>query len=97
MPLTDVNLKDIEDFAKKHKHQFNTCKRKTSQITNSDSIITPSGFDYAVLKFILNYCISLGWDKYEFKSATNPYKGKYNIWKKYRGKKVNIIIDKRVH
>ena len=94
MPLTDVSLKEIEDFAEKHKHQFNTRKRKTDFITNSDNIITPSGFDYAILKFILNYCISMGWNKNEFKSATDPYRGKYNIWKNYREKEVNIIADK---
>ena len=95
MPLTDVSLKEIEDFAEKHKHQFNTLKRKTGSTTNSDDSISPSGFDYAILKFILNYCTSLGWDKNEFKSATHSRKGKYNIWKKCRGKKVNVIADNK--
>lgn len=87
MPLIDVSLNGIEDFAKKHKHEFNANPRNKDSNANPDSIVSLSGFNYAIREFIIKYCTSVGWDKNELKSTN------YSIWTKYRGKKVNLIAD----
>lgn len=87
MPLNDVLLEDIGKFAEEHKHKLNSKSFKG---------ITTSGLDYAILKFILDYCTSINWDKVQIQWAKDPYKGNYRVWRKYPTHKVNIMSAKIV-
>lgn len=88
MPVNDVLLEDIGTFAEEYKLQLNS--RPPSKG------ISDSGFDYAVLKFILEYCTSVNWEKKQFLWAKDNYKGDYRIWRKYPTYKVNIMREKIV-
>lgn len=82
MSMNDVLLEDIGKFADENKHKLNA---------KSLGGITPSGLNYAVLKFILDYCNSVNWDKTEFLFAKNPNNGEYGIWRKHFTYKVNVM------
>lgn len=87
MPIKEVSLKEIGEFAANNKGSLK------SSLTSKGAQITTSGFNYAVLKFILEYCSPSNWPKdlwEEFEKAKNPMKGNYAIWKKYPHLKVNI-------
>lgn len=87
LPLNDVLIEDIGKFAEEHKRQLNS-----KSITG----VTISGLDYAVLKFILEYCISINWIKNQLLWAKDPYTGNYRYWRKYSTYKVNVSMEKIV-
>lgn len=84
LPKKEVTLKEIEKFANRKKEHL---KSKRGQITTN-------GFNYAVLKFILEYCSPSDW--YEglwgkFEKAKNPTKGNYAIWRNHLSLSVDIV------
>lgn len=81
-PLKEVTLRDIGNFATENKVKL-----------KSKNEISPSGMNYAVLKFILMYCSPSNWptDIWKlFDQAKDPHHGKYAIWKDYLELKVDI-------
>lgn len=82
-----VSLRKIGEFAER--------KRKNLR-SRTDSQVSASGLDYAVLKFILQYCKPLDWPENlweEFEKAKDPYEGNYAIWKKYLNLKVDVADE----
>lgn len=86
-PTQNVTLNDIGNFAQENKKKLNYRSEESKEIT-------PSGLDYAVLKFIWCYCISIDWDINDFEWAKDRYKGKYNVWKDHPNYKVNVSTTK---
>lgn len=83
LPTKVVSLMDIEIFVINEK----------SNLKSKSNNISISGLNYAVLKFILEYCVPLEWPYNlwgDFKNSTNPNNGNYSIWKKYPNLKVKI-------
>lgn len=83
MPRDKVTIEEIGEFAENKKNSFRSKRGR----------ITYSGFDYAVLKFILQYCSPLDWpESYEsdFEKAKNPYGGNYGIWRQYPELRVKV-------
>ncbi|MBU4305223.1 MAG: hypothetical protein KJ893_06355 [Candidatus Omnitrophica bacterium] len=80
----EVVLNEIEKFA----------NRKKDYLKSKRGRITPSGFNYAVLKFILEYCSPFNWSEglwEKFEKAKNPTKGNYAIWRNHLSLSVDII------
>ncbi|MCD6521433.1 hypothetical protein J7K56_01495 [Candidatus Calescamantes bacterium] len=81
--MKEVSLREIGYFAERNK----------SKLRSKRGQVTQSGLNYAVLKFILEYCSPSNWPPSlwtEFERAKHPYKGNYAIWQKYPNLKVNI-------
>ena len=79
----EVALNEIEKFA----------NRKKDDLKSKRVPITPSGLNYAVLKFILEYCSPFNWAEglwEKFEKAKNPAKGNYAIWRNYLSLSVDI-------
>ncbi|KXS43908.1 MAG: glycine betaine/proline transport system substrate-binding protein [Methanolobus sp. T82-4] len=80
---TKTSIHDIEVFAKQQKNKLNSSGKE----------ITPSGFNYAILKFILEYCDINDWPislQNEFDAAKSPKKGNYGIWKKHIHRELTV-------
>lgn len=83
-PLENVSLSQIGDFATLWSKSFRS---------RSKSGITRSGIDYAVLKFILEFCSPIDWPEgyWEvFNSAKDPWTGNYAIWRRDPYLTVNV-------
>ncbi len=83
MPKKGVTLRAIGEFTDRKKDLL---KSKSGQITTS-------GLNYAVLKFILEYCSPSDWDEAlweEFEKAKNPTKGNYAIWRNHLSLSVDV-------
>lgn len=86
MPEKGVAFKEIGEFADINKSSL---KSKSGQIT-------PSGLDYAVLKFILGYCSPSNWTGglwEEFEKAKRP--SNYAIWRKHPNLRIDIVEKQR--
>lgn len=84
MPRKGVILRKIGEFA----------NRKKGRLKSKSGQITVSGFNYAVLKFILEYCSPSDWYEglwEEFEKAKNPAKGNYAIWRNHLCLSVDIV------
>lgn len=83
MPQDGVTIEEIGEFAEDKKNSFRSRSGR----------ITSSGLNYAVLKFILEYCSPLNWPKSlenDFEKAKDPYSGNYGIWRGYPELRVNV-------
>lgn len=82
-PQKGIAVEEIGEFA----------KNKRNSLGSRSGQITPSGLNYAVLKFILEYCSPLNWPEHlwdDFERAKNPVRGKYGIWKEYPDLEVDL-------
>jgi hypothetical protein len=89
-PSNSVKIGDIRTFALENKEAFNS-RSKTG--------ITPSGIDYAILKFILEYTTPVNWSDglwIQFNEAKDPYSGNYRISQDYPTHLVNILSSKPI-
>ena len=84
LPTCGVHLGQIGDFAEGEKGNLRSKK----------GTISLSGLNYAVLKFILEYCYPLNWPPglwEDFEKATHPKKGNYSVWRKHPHLSVDIV------
>ena len=89
-PCTSVKIGEIRAVALQNKEAFNS---------RSNTGITPSGIDYAVLKFILEYTTPVNWTDglwTQFNEAKDPYSGNYRISQDYPTLLVNILSSKPI-
>lgn len=78
-----VSLNEIEQFAKQSKMNF--------QSKNGSTSITPSGINYAVLMFIIQYCQPINWPDGVWNDfEKNRHSGNYGVWRQYLNQLVNI-------
>ncbi len=83
-----IRLDEIGRFADKEKNHL-----KSSSKTNQ---ITPSGLNYAVLKFIIDYCRPYDWPEGRWEQilkSKHPKTGNYSIWRRYPRLRVNILEE----
>jgi hypothetical protein len=82
-PIKSVNIRTIGSFAVNNRKNLNS---------RTNRGISPSGLDYAVLKFILEYTSPVNWPQglwAQFHLAKDPYNGQYAIWRRY----TNLLVD----